>query len=140
MEAQIIDDTVVIAMDHNEVSHALLGQAVIDRGNPFDSSAKVEVRPIQEIEPEYEPVKEFLSDEYFKRLEAVKPVVHYLLDQDIIIYIQPEYIRDARVSAINIARAAIQAMVPPEDRNSYMQHFPYNGIQLRLDGRIPDHL
>jgi hypothetical protein len=137
MESQIVDDEVVIVMHHAEVCKVIDGQPIVDRGNPFDSSAKIEVRPIYEIDPEYKPVDGFMSYEYFQRLNTIRPIAHYLMNQDIILFVQPEILKHGGIAAEHIAREAIQTMFDPEDRDAYMQAFPPKGIQLRFDGYMP---
>ena len=134
MESKIIGEEVVILLNHAEACSLIDGQVVMDRGNPFDLSAKVEIHPISDIDPGYEPIEDFSSDEFKQKRDNAEPIVSYYNNQDIIIYVQPEIVRDARIGQVYIARTAIRTTFSLDD----MQHFPSKGICLRFDGRMPE--
>ncbi len=48
------NDQVVVALTNNECLRIADGQVISDRNNPFDPMAKVEVRPLIDIDPTYE--------------------------------------------------------------------------------------
>lgn len=137
MKAAVVHESFVVALDHDESCCLMNGSTIGDRINPIVPDAKVIVRPMQDLDPTYEPVEEPFTDEYNERLRTVQSVVHILGDQDIIIYVPPEVPRITLISAETIARDAVMALAS-DDPEGLRNTLPDNGITIRFDNGIGD--
>jgi len=98
MESQlrIDNDQVIITLTGDECLQIADGSTVMDRNNPFDPMAKVEVQPLANIDPDFA-----------RRVGNVVCRAHVLGNNDIIVFVPEEVVRTSYIAAEEIVAEEI---------------------------------
>lgn len=134
MESYIKDDWLVIALTHQETCTLNTGTSIHDRLNPLWSEAKVEVRPLVDIDPEYRPA-EVGSREFEDRLSRMGCVAEIFSNLDVTVSVPPEVSSYALIAAEAIPRSSVVTLVEGAQRENLVNSLPENGVMIRFDGR-----
>lgn len=97
MESKLdtIKDQVIITLTHDECLAVASGETISDRDNPFDPMAKVEIMPLQQLDPTYEPFDPLNKhgDRLFDAFARVACSATVLGNNDIRIFVPQELVR-----------------------------------------------
>jgi len=98
MESQlrIDNDQVIITLTGDECLQIADGSTVMDRNNPFDPMAKVEVQPLANIDPDFA-----------RRVGNVVCRAQVLGNNDIIVFVPEEVVRTSYIAAEEIVAEEI---------------------------------
>lgn len=91
-------DMVIVSLTGDECMVLVNGGTVTDRNNPFDPSAKVDVRQLADIDPDYRP-KTISDPNFLKQLGNTICRAVVLGNSDIIIYVPREVVVMSNISA-----------------------------------------
>jgi len=122
-------DQIIITLSHDECIEVGSGQTLTDRGNPYDPLAKIDVRPLSDIDPTYRPLP--LSDmRFLSRLGSVSCRAVVLGNNDIIVYVPEDLARSAYVAAEDITYPNIDGSE---------EVIPQGGIRIEFGQTIGRH-
>ncbi len=139
MKADILSEKFIVAIGNDEAMRLLAGEEVGDRINPINPEAKIIFKPYEELFPEYDPVPEskFMSEEYFRRVGAVKSVVECDQSWDCKVYVPPEVLMDAFCGAEGLTVEDVN-FTSGEHAAEMRDIFPSGGVTIRFDNGIGD--
>jgi len=108
MESQLRldNDQVIITLTNDECLQVADGGTVMDRNNPFDPMAKVEVQPLSDLDPTYK-ARSIHEPDFAKRMGNVVCRAQVLGNNDIIVFVPEEIVRTSYIAAEDIAADAI---------------------------------
>lgn len=107
-------DKVTISLTGDECLVLLDGGTITDRNNPFDPSAKVDIRQLTDVDPSYVPLT-IAHPEFLKQLGGTTCRATVLGNSDIIVYVPREVVAMSNIVAEEIRAEVITGdplMVP----------------------------
>ncbi len=138
MKSAIAHERFIISINHDETLRLMDGQTIGDRNSPFYPEAKTEVRPLSDLDPFYEPVRELGSVAFAENLRKYRYIVQMFSDMDIVVYVPREVPTFWAIASEDIERDNVQIMVAEAEAQGYRDALPLGGVQIRFDGMIPN--